>query len=146
MIGNKIREIRIKQNLSMKNLATMCGTSSSYISDLENGYIKKPSADKLLKIANALGVTLESILYSENSLINKLAKRTGDHVVDDIYPLIEYINKSRFNDKYDIKALFSNSDLIDLASLIDDVVSNRLKSVVQKNQRNKTINFNDNCK
>ncbi len=62
MIGNKIREIRTKQNLSMKGLATMCGTSSSYISDLENGYIKKPSADKLLKIADALGVSINELL------------------------------------------------------------------------------------
>lgn len=65
MIGKKIRKIRKANNLTMRELAERSGTASSYISDLENRKIKNPSADKLIKIAEALGVSLAELVKEE---------------------------------------------------------------------------------
>ena len=56
MLGKRIRQLRIENNLTMIELSKLCKVSQSYISDLENGKIKNPSIIKIEKIAAALGV------------------------------------------------------------------------------------------
>lgn len=133
-IGKKLREIRRSKGFTMKELSNKSKVSQSYISDLENEKNNKPSIDILNKLANALEINV-NYFFEDNSLINELAERAGNHIVDDIYPLIDYVNKSRFDNKYNIKAIFSNSDLIDLSNLIDDIVSNRLRYVAEKSSK-----------
>ena len=40
MLGKRIRQLRIENNLTMIELSKLCKVSQSYISDLENGKIK----------------------------------------------------------------------------------------------------------
>ncbi|MCP4653224.1 MAG: helix-turn-helix domain-containing protein [Candidatus Omnitrophica bacterium] len=56
-IGQKIRLLRQKKNLALKDLAEKTGLSSSFLSQLEKG-LTLPSVDSLRKIAHALCTTV----------------------------------------------------------------------------------------
>lgn len=90
-IGIKINKIRKEKKLSMKQLGDRTGTAQSYISDLENGVIKKPSVEKLTKIAAALGVSMNELLYSnilsDGKSERNLMEMTRDELYDSIYAL-----------------------------------------------------------
>ena len=59
----------------------------------------------------------------------------ANHYVNDIFPLVEYVNRERFQGKFNVRELFSEgNELGDLAGLIDDVVANRLLHVANKNR------------
>lgn len=60
MIVFHIKEIRIKKNLSQKQLAEMSEISKSYLSELESN-LKCPTILVLCKIANALKVKVEDL-------------------------------------------------------------------------------------
>ncbi len=48
-------ESRTRKGLSLDELAKIAETSKSYLWELENRDVRKPSAEKLAKIADALG-------------------------------------------------------------------------------------------
>jgi len=58
---NNIKLARMKKGLSVKELASVLGVSSSAVSQWENGS-KSPRADKLKAISEALGVSTEYLL------------------------------------------------------------------------------------
>lgn len=60
-IAEKIRRIRKLKKLTQADLAEMTGFAVSHISHLETGR-KKVSLDALIRIANALGVTVDQLL------------------------------------------------------------------------------------
>ncbi|WP_031517062.1 helix-turn-helix domain-containing protein [Desulfofalx alkaliphila] len=68
VIGQKIKELRLSQGLSMTRLANIAGTSQSYIGDLERAR-KSVTVKMLYNICNALGVTLEKFINDIESLI-----------------------------------------------------------------------------
>jgi len=49
-------------SLSLDELAMKSGSSKSYLWELENRDVSKPSAEKLTRIASALDVTVEYLL------------------------------------------------------------------------------------
>ena len=61
-LGQKIRQLREEKGLSLNGLAEEASISKAYLSQLENDVSKQPSAEILLKIASALGVTIADIL------------------------------------------------------------------------------------
>lgn len=64
-LGEKIRTLRKEKDLTLDQLAALSGSSKSYIWELENKDPPRPSADKVAKIAAALGVTPD-YLITEN--------------------------------------------------------------------------------
>ena len=64
--------LRLKNNLSQKELATKIGVGSSIISQFENGY-KKLSFENLIKMAYAL--------ETDTSIIKLMYKRIEDEVL-----------------------------------------------------------------
>lgn len=60
-IGKHVQLLRKKKDLSQMDLAEMTDLSVSYISHIETG-IKKASLDSLVRIANALDVTVDQLL------------------------------------------------------------------------------------
>lgn len=74
MLGKNLRRLRKNKLLTMKELADKSGTAPSYISDLENEVIKKPSVEKLIKIAAALGVSMNELL-GVNVLANNISTK-----------------------------------------------------------------------
>lgn len=61
-LGDKIRARRTKLEMSLEDLATATDSSKGYLWELENRDKANPSADKLIKIASALGLTTEFLL------------------------------------------------------------------------------------
>jgi len=67
-LGSKIKELRKSKGYSFDKLARLAGTSKSYIWNLETGKSVKPSARKLLKISNSLGVTVDFLIDDEDMI------------------------------------------------------------------------------
>ena len=61
-IGDKVKEAREERNMSQYRLAKITGISSSYISELENGKYRNPSAEVLMKLSRALGISVSKLL------------------------------------------------------------------------------------
>lgn len=62
ILGEKIRRLRKEKGFSLDKLAELTETSKSYLWDLENRKPRRPSADKINRIAAALEVTPEYLL------------------------------------------------------------------------------------
>ena len=74
LIGIRIKETRNQQGTSAEELAELADLSSVYISYIENAK-RKPSLESLVKICNALGITLDELLYG-NLLYNPTEYQT----------------------------------------------------------------------
>jgi len=72
---NKIKIIRIKQNLTQKQLSDRSGLSQAYINELENGRKVNPSIITLDKLAVGLQVHVSELLEEEGSSVLKIACR-----------------------------------------------------------------------
>ena len=59
--GKKLREIRLKKNLSQGDVARILGVHRSYISGLERGR-RNPSLLTVHKVAKALGVSTNELM------------------------------------------------------------------------------------
>lgn len=68
-LGDKIRRLRKDKKLTLERLAEATGSSKSYIWELENRETApRPSAEKLYKIADVLGTTVELFLDETGKL------------------------------------------------------------------------------
>ena len=56
-LGKKLRFLRKERELTLDALAKLAGTSKSYLWELENKVSKRPSAEKLISLADALNVS-----------------------------------------------------------------------------------------
>lgn len=56
-----LRNLRELRGYTQKQLAKSCGLTESWISHYESGR-RKPSLDNLIKLANALRVTLDELV------------------------------------------------------------------------------------
>jgi transcriptional regulator with XRE-family HTH domain len=61
-LGTKINELRRERSLTLDQLAALTESSKSYMWELENKEVARPSAEKLDKIAAALGVTSDYLI------------------------------------------------------------------------------------
>ena len=61
-LGDKIRAERKRLKLTLDKLAEKTDSSKSYIWELENRPVVRPSAEKISKIAEVLEVTVEYLL------------------------------------------------------------------------------------
>ena len=69
-LGIRIKEMRLKNNLTQDNLAQMVDCNTSHISNIENNHTKV-SLNVLLAIANALNTSIDYLLsdqYENSSL------------------------------------------------------------------------------
>ncbi len=66
LIGKRIRETRTQMKLSQAALAEMSGLSPRYISHIETAH-KKASLSSLVNIANAIGISVDEILYGNQT-------------------------------------------------------------------------------
>lgn len=87
-LGDKIRLLRKKKGLTLEHLAEKTESSKGYIWELENRETKRPSAEKLQKIAVALDVTTEFLLDEgkispDDTVIKHVFFRKFDKLSDD---------------------------------------------------------------
>jgi len=77
-LGKKIRQLRKEKRYTLEKLAELSDSSKSYIWELENKDPPRPSAEKVAKIASALGVT-------SDYLMSKSLKAPSDNVLDEAF-------------------------------------------------------------
>ena len=64
-LGERVREVRLKRGLTLEALAEQVGSSKSYMWEIENKAVARPSAEKLHLIAVALDTTAEYLLAAD---------------------------------------------------------------------------------
>ena len=64
MLGKKIREERLKKDLTQFALAEEIGVSQNFLGDVERG-IKAPSMTTSIRLANVLGISLD-VLFADS--------------------------------------------------------------------------------
>ncbi len=70
-IGERIREIRKVRGMSLEKLAAAAEVSKGFLSDLENNK-RNASSENLLKLANALGASLDYLMRGETQVIEDI--------------------------------------------------------------------------
>jgi len=60
-LGENLRKLRLKKNMSQGDLATALSVDRAYISNIENGRMN-PTLSTLEKIAGALGISSSELL------------------------------------------------------------------------------------
>lgn len=59
--GNKVREIRLKKEMSQGDLAKILGVHPTYISGIERG-VRNMALKNIERLAGALGVKIEELI------------------------------------------------------------------------------------
>lgn len=62
IIGNRIKELRLRNGFSQEKLAEMCNLAVSHVSRMESAK-RHPSLECLVKLGDVLGVTVNVFLY-----------------------------------------------------------------------------------
>ncbi len=65
-MGYKIKEIRESKHMTQDELAQKSGISRVTISAMENGVERNTTSRTLVKLAEALGVTIDQIFFTES--------------------------------------------------------------------------------
>jgi transcriptional regulator with XRE-family HTH domain len=60
-LGQNLRKLRLKKNMSQVDLATVLSVDRAYISNIENGRMN-PTLSTLEKISGALGISSSELL------------------------------------------------------------------------------------
>lgn len=64
MMGQRVRKLRQEHGMSQTELAKKVGVGQAHISDIELNH-NAPSMDVLVRLAEALGVTVDDLLNEE---------------------------------------------------------------------------------
>lgn len=62
MLSNKIKELRKEKGYTFAKLSELSGISTGRLSDLATGKRNNPTMDTLIKLADALGVSLDELV------------------------------------------------------------------------------------
>lgn len=76
--GQKIKDLRIKRNLTLRELAEKVKLDFTYLSKIENGLMGPPREDKIRKLADVLMTNVDELIL----LAKKVPKELRDMVVD----------------------------------------------------------------
>lgn len=69
LIGQRVKELRLHYNLSVKEFAAKCGLSHVAIFHLENGRTLKPHRSSIQRMANIFGSSSDWLLYGKNEML-----------------------------------------------------------------------------
>lgn len=61
-LGNNIRNLRVKADMTQDDLAKRIGVCRSFVTYLEQGF-RKPNTEMLLRISKVFGVTIDSLIH-----------------------------------------------------------------------------------
>src|SRR5690349_16794607 len=87
--GEFIREKRYEKGISLRELARISGLSPTFLSQTERNNFNPPSEEKIVAIANALGIEQERLVI----MAGKVPKRIKDLILSDyeVIKLIDYL-------------------------------------------------------
>ena len=103
-LGEIVKEYRAKNNLSLREFASRCGMSHSYIAMLENESNSKtgepmvPTITTINKIARGMGRTIDSVIAEADDMLVSLSNEK------------ETITEKLTPEEYEILQLFRSLD------------------------------------
>lgn len=68
LLGERIKTIRTEQKISISELAEKAGVAKSYLSSIERNKQTNPSIQFIEKISEALGVSMNDLLYNTDEV------------------------------------------------------------------------------
>lgn len=144
-IGEHLKSLRQKKNLTYGALGELSGVNASYISKIEKGKIKAPSADVLGKLAPHLGTTkqhlLEAFGYLEKAdivdLEEKKEKEVGKRLKVD---LLSFLDGSNPYDVYFDGVLLSEADMLRFRIILGAMLSPNLETTFRAKRTEESIN------
>jgi len=77
--GEFIRQTRLTKGYSLREFANMVDVSPTYMSKIERGEFAPPSADKIIVIANKLGLNSDLLLAMAGKLSPELTEMILTH-------------------------------------------------------------------
>lgn len=100
-LGATLKENRELLGLTLRQVEEAVGISNSYLSQLENDKIKKPSASVLYKLSALYKINLDILLYAAgiikdkptgiNSTLASLARKSGKLTPAEENQLLQYL-------------------------------------------------------
>lgn len=107
IIAKNVTEYRKSANLSQERLAEMASISVGYLSKIERALIENTSVVILIKIADALNVTVDDLIYEHinnkssninqqrlNQLLNEMDNDTSEQLSQSLITTITLLIKS----------------------------------------------------
>ncbi len=82
IIGSRIKQLRKAKNMTQADLAEKSGVEPSNISHIERAATKL-SLPTLIRISNALGCTLDELVYSNLSKSSHVSSKIIDELLSD---------------------------------------------------------------
>ncbi len=146
MIGEQIKDLRIKNNMTQQDLADTLSVAKSTIGMWENGK-REPDLDTIKRIAKFFGVSTDRLISYEEEW-DKAAEAFEKESQNDAKILMNYLSKL-FDDAesvriaYDLiislarlnkNGLLELSKMLDIFSRADEYKSDSLKEVEKLNQ------------
>ncbi|MGQ9799423.1 MAG: helix-turn-helix domain-containing protein, partial [Ignavibacterium sp.] len=96
IFGLKIKQLRQEKQLSLNELAEKSSLSVSYLNEIEKGK-KYPKTEKIIQLANALGVSYDSLVSLKLSKNLTPIQELIDSNILEMLPLDHYgININKF--------------------------------------------------
>lgn len=74
-LGELLKELRLANSLTLRDVEGLTGISNAYLSQVENGQIKQPSPNFLHKMAGVLDYSYEALMEKAGYVVPR--KQTG---------------------------------------------------------------------
>lgn len=68
LLGERIKELRQEQDMTISELAERAGVAKSYLSSIERNKQTNPSIQFIEKVSEALGTSVNDILYTNEDI------------------------------------------------------------------------------
>lgn len=105
-LGEILKMSREGMGLTLRQVEESTGISNAYMSQLENGKIKKPSANVLYKLHSLYGVKLEELFRASQIITTEPNSKITFHLgpfeinPEEEQQLIDYLGYLRFKKKH----------------------------------------------
>ena len=97
--GDVLKQLRLEKGLTLEKVSNIVGVGKSTVRKWETGYISNMGVDKLVKLAAALGVSVDYILGLPVSPQNELSSIADTLSPEGKVQLIQYAKFLRSQDK-----------------------------------------------
>lgn len=65
MLSENLKNIRINKKIGIRELERISGVANSTIINIENGKYKNPTIITIMKLAKALDITIDELVYGK---------------------------------------------------------------------------------
>jgi transcriptional regulator with XRE-family HTH domain len=142
VFGERIREIRKKQGMSLNKLSKESEVAQGYLSDLENNKTTNPSLETLNKISKSLGVSLSELVSTNDIDINDFANN------ETLNPEIMwgYLINAAENDpqlKKVLAPVFNKREGTSLTNMVVEIETKKGPQLFKYDFANKTVSRHD---